>query len=162
MSVLGSCVQSTPKSHSREISKTFVTRSHIFAFELSRLPLFMADHCYSSCQKTLVNQKNLNTTSYNCHSGCRKTLFDQNNQNDRQNSNAIKRDLVRKSLLISKNWTLGSCGTALMRHLDLITWQNTWSVTNGYTLQGWTDIKFEIVIYSRGYNSAYPYLISPI
>ena len=96
----------TIKVHSREISKTFVTRSHIFAFELSRLPLFMADHCYSSCQKTLVNQNNLNTTSYNCHSGCRKTLFDQNNQNDRQNSNAIKPDLVRVSLLISKNWTL--------------------------------------------------------
>ena len=104
------------KVHSREISKTFVTRSHIFAFELSRLPLFMADHCYSSCQKTIVNQNNLNTTSYNCHSGCRKTLFDQNNQNDRQNSNAIKRDLVRKSLLSSKNWTLASFSSTTLKY----------------------------------------------
>ena len=96
------------KVHSREISKTFVTRSHIFAFELSRLPLFMADHCYSSCQKTLVNQNNLNTTSYNCHSGCRKTLFDQNNQNDRQNSNANIRDLVRKVIVYTLECTLAS------------------------------------------------------
>ena len=54
--------------------------------------------------------KNMNKT---CQSGCRKTLFDQiskqsehNKENDRQNSNANKRDPVRQVIVVSLDCTL--------------------------------------------------------
>ena len=58
----------------------------------------------------LYDQNNLTKT---CYSGCQKTLFDQiskqsehNKQNDRQNSNANQRDLVRNVIVESLDCTL--------------------------------------------------------
>ena len=55
---------------------------------------------------------NLSTTCYNCYSGCQKTLFDQNNQNDRQNSNANKRDPVTYVVVVSLDCTLRNADRA--------------------------------------------------